>query len=490
MGLLKEFWNSPSLLQPSLQAHYADSISTLNNKLLGALDSLEKCRSRKLLATSQLARVKVLYLTKDLKRIIADLEAWQRRFDPSWYLITLLSASAIDERLQQERSSPSTRRLMKIRESIRSVSEQMNSSDGSIFRPQKFITSERNMIPGTNTSTAYCDNMQVLLDRTSYSPKSDPETTKGHVRDMARMLGYVDPDSFGLLNCIGAVEIPPSDAIDDPTNTQFEFIFQVPVGLHNPRTLRDILLSEQRVSLTKRMKLAKQLARSVMFVHTTGFVHKGIRPETIIVFEEDGTDIGPSYLIGFERLRYALGHTDLMGDLEWQRNLYRHPHRQGLWSEEAFKMQHDIYSLGVCLLEIGLWNSFICKAPGDSDSCPWPDLNIESAISDRISRRGGTKMKEELMAICQDRLASLVGDQYTNLVLSCLCCLDKDSPQNIFDGPGNGVRDEDGIVVGVRYIENVRPEATNKRKIPKGILMVYCRFYKRLMSCLSSWPVN
>lgn len=49
----------------------------------------------------------------------------------------------------------------------------------------------------------------------------------------------------------------------------------------------------------------------------------------------------------------------LYGDLEWERNLYRHPVRQGLWSEEAFIMQHDIYSLGVCLIEIALWQSFI-----------------------------------------------------------------------------------------------------------------------------------
>lgn len=456
--LLKGFWNMPSLLQPSLREHYADSISRLNEKLLGAIDGLEKSHHQKLSSNSSYSKAKALFLTKDLKKVVADLEAWQRRFDPSWYLITLLSASAIDEKLQDERRSPSARRIIQTREIIRNVSTQRSHSDGTIFRPTESISNDREKIPGTNTYTSSYDGRQILLDRTNYAPKANLETTKSNVRDLARMLRNVDPDSFGLLKCVGAVEIPPQDSTGTPQsqNTQFEFIFEIPNGLNSPKTLREILLSRPRISLTKRMKLAKQLARSIMFVHTTGFVHKGIRPETVLIFEEDNTDIGPSFLIGFERIRRAQGQTDLMGDLEWEKNLYRHPYRQGQWSEEAFKMQHDIYSLGVCLLEIALWHSFLVQEPDNTEPHPWDELNIQSAISDRNSRRGGTAIKAELVAITEDRLPSLVGDQYTNLVLACLCCLDTESKHNVFEGPGSAVKDEDGIVVGVRYIENVR----------------------------------
>jgi hypothetical protein len=45
--------------------------------------------------------------------------------------------------------------------------------------------------------------------------------------------------------------------------------------------------------------------------------------------------------------------------MAWDRNVYRHPLRQGDRPAEAYRMQHDIYSLGVCLLEIGLWESFV-----------------------------------------------------------------------------------------------------------------------------------
>jgi len=42
--------------------------------------------------------------------------------------------------------------------------------------------------------------------------------------------------------------------------------------------------------------------------------------------------------------------------------LYRHPERQGppdSMAEAKYNIGHDIYRLGVCLLEIGLWQSFV-----------------------------------------------------------------------------------------------------------------------------------
>lgn len=49
----------------------------------------------------------------------------------------------------------------------------------------------------------------------------------------------------------------------------------------------------------------------------------------------------------------------MAGDMSWDRNVYRHPLRQGNDPVDRYRMQHDIYSLGVCLLEVGLWESFV-----------------------------------------------------------------------------------------------------------------------------------
>jgi hypothetical protein len=134
-------------------------------------------------------------------------------------------------------------------------------------------------------------------------------------------------------------------------------------------------------------------------------------------------------------------------------------------------MQHDIYSLGVCLLEIGLWHSFVQWESDDSQPHPWSDLDIQDAISEKDPRHGGFTTKNKPVTITKDRLPSLVGDNYTRLVLACLCCLDEGSEDDVFGALGNGIRDRDGIMVGIRYIENIKLWFT----IPFNILpqMIY-----------------
>jgi hypothetical protein len=113
-------------------------------------------------------------------------------------------------------------------------------------------------------------------------------------------------------------------------------------------------------------------------VHTVQFVLKNIRPETIIVFRNEHSDIGAPFLAGFEQFRIDDGHTYRAGDDLWQQNLCklpvhssvmmltnslldRHPSRQGTHPQVDYQMQHDIYSLGVVLLEEGgcpgTWNN-------------------------------------------------------------------------------------------------------------------------------------
>jgi hypothetical protein len=181
-------------------------------------------------------------------------------------------------------------------------------------------------------------------------------------------------------------------------------------------------------------------------------VHKNIRPETIIVFTQEGQDLGPSFLIGFEQIRRADSHTNHLGDLNWERNIYRHPVRQGLRLEETFTMQHDIYSLGVCLLELALWHSFVHIENGTTT--PWAELDIARYFGEKDARTRGFFVKHQLVALVKDRLPSLVGDRYTDVVLACLRCLDH-GDDNVFTSHDAGIKDKDGMIVGVRYIENV-----------------------------------
>ena len=211
---------------------------------------------------------------------------------------------------------------------------------------------------------------------------------------LSAALSKVDPETFGLLKCTGvcisvshALHICASRQADvslktaDTKPPTYELVFDVPPGLRHPRSLRTLLgMHESQFALQDRLVVAKSLARSVMYLHTAKFVHKNIRPGTIVVFQDGKSSVGVPFLVGFERFRAIDGVTARQGNQRWEQNLYRHPQRQGVRPEEDYIMQHDIYSLGVCLLEIGLWTSFV------SDRSLSLEAVSENAMPDALLR--------------------------------------------------------------------------------------------------------
>lgn len=122
------------------------------------------------------------------------------------------------------------------------------------------------------------------------------------------------------------------------------------------------LLFKASPSLDAKFRLARELAGGVASVHAASFMHKNIRPEIVLVLHDKSHSLPTDFLVGVERFRTAKSvTTTLTGDMIWHRNLYRHPMRQGRHADEMYQMQHDIYSLGVCLLELGLWHSFVLE---------------------------------------------------------------------------------------------------------------------------------
>ena len=187
-----------------------------------------------------------------------------------------------------------------------------------------------------------------------------------------------------------------------------------------------------------------------MAVHSADFVHKNIRPDTIVVFEGSQKQNVAAYLIGFERSRPSAANTSLTGDMVWGRNLYRHPSRQGIKPEHVYIMQHDVYSLGVCLLETGIWSPLV--VPSGTPK-PGPKLHIEEQIAMKNPLKAAWEIKQLLIDMAQTLLPSLMGLTYTDVVLSCLTCLDSEKT-NMFANEAD-LYDEDGILVGVCFIEKI-----------------------------------
>jgi hypothetical protein len=150
-------------------------------------------------------------------------------------------------------------------------------------------------------------------------------------------------------------------------------------------------------------------------------------------------------------------------------------------------MQHDIYSLGVVLLELGLWTSFITYPPSSptaspsqgpkdqaieedkkkdatnsiTDPNPDPDTAIpppfiDSQLSEKDARKRAVAIKTHLIHLTSEILPARMGNKYTDIVLLCLRCLDKtEKEEEGVGGEFSDVYDEDGIVVGVKYIEKI-----------------------------------
>lgn len=181
--------------------------------------------------------------------------------------------------------------------------------------------------------------------------------------------------------------------------------------------------------------------------------------------------------MGFEQFRREDGGTRLRGDDSWQQNLCktffhfpvipltgslldRHPTRQCTDPKARYQMQHDIYSLGVVLLEIGLWTSFVLYDLEKSSS-PIPNNILGPTELTKFPKILGdaSQVKQRFEDLATNELPARLGRRYSDIVLLCLRCSD-DGTGVDKNGKGFGVNaadwtDEDGLTIGVRYIENV-----------------------------------
>ena len=189
----------------------------------------------------------------------------------------------------------------------------------------------------------------------------------------------------------------------------------------------------------------------VVLLRTTG--RRSGRPREVVL---------SSPVIDGERvvLVASKGGDDL--DPDWYRNLYRHPARQGESPDEAYRMQHDIYSLGVCLLEIDLWESFVdypsdIPVPGEA----FRDLAVmmmqpggTGLGSNRSTRAAGYEAKRYMEDLARTKLLQTMGERYSHVVLFCLTCLDGDNELFGSDA-GQATNDPGGIRLSACFNEIV-----------------------------------
>lgn len=300
--------------------------------------------------------------------------------------------------------------------------------------------------PGTGTVVDYSsgfltrspDSPYTLLE---YHPYRGADHER-HVVLLGAMLRHADPHAMHILRSTGATMLRLS-----PDEKGLELCLEVPDGYRGtaqqPRTLRALLVETARSGrgprhpLEHRLRLIKNVARAIAYLHSAQFVHKNIRPETILVLppdpdpEHEGSSavasgfphaLGDAFLVGFETLRGVDFDSSMLGDTDMAASMYRHRSRWGPRPETVFTMLHDVYSLGVIMVEVGCWRSLRVLDTHGQLSLFHPCI---AGKEGKLRPQGAAKLHERLLFIAEAELPVFMGSGYAQVAIDCLKCVEE-----------------------------------------------------------------
>ncbi|KAL9102753.1 MAG: hypothetical protein Q9187_009086, partial [Circinaria calcarea] len=241
---------------------------------------------------------------------------------------------------------------------------------------------------------------------------------KGRVDALAKLLQQPKEQVFRIPRCVGWKYIISQKST--------AFVFENPSPQCSKSTsLKDIIASNnEKPSLESKFELAYGLARGISQLHMVRWLHESFCSDNILFFPHNqptahhGTriDYSQPWILGFDLSRpegeLSLGPTELYPE----RDVYRHPERQGEVRMQFTKL-HDIYALGVVLLEIGLWA---------------PAISLQSNRFATVKKP--KSIQDQLIKHAEKRLSSHLGTKYRDLVLKCLTgdfCVTNDTREDL-----------------------------------------------------------
>ncbi|MDI1491409.1 MAG: hypothetical protein OHK93_002618 [Ramalina farinacea] len=419
-----------------------DQIDHLKAGVVAVDQHLDKCFDER----GVLKRSKFLWSgERKLKASMNELDQWQRSF---WHTISLV------EMRKRVLPDPSLLTSDKFQTSAQ--------ANGQLSQSTEPFSHAR--IAKGQISDMGLREIDVLIE-----PKRTVTSGVNEIKEIASYLSRLPARSTGILRCLGYRSEP-----------QLELIFELPQGFTQLRTLDRLILDHmnsgdsRQESLDYRFSLACDIAEAVLSVHTSGRVHKNIRPDTILIIETqiEGSNFRKPYLTDWTMLRKTESPSTMVGEDDWLKDLYRHPRRHGLQPEQRYNMGHDIYSLGVNLLTVGLWEPLVNSLEGvrfpcekyantavrlgliqPEDLLPLKRPQGEDRESD-IKRLVWTltrplTIQRTLQGLAEHELPSRMGLQFTRIVTSCLSC-----PEGGF-GDVKIFEENNKQAIGVNFTEKV-----------------------------------
>ncbi|KAF3010959.1 hypothetical protein E8E13_010419 [Curvularia kusanoi] len=232
---------------------------------------------------------------------------------------------------------------------------------------------------------------------------------------------------LATLRCLGYFE--------DPGQPRFGLVFELPTSTYSgpsdahktteelrPVTLLSVLQTGSKSlnnsnsatpPLEDRFRLAYSLAATFSKIHGEDFVHKDLNSSNILVFRKNRRQSANTRALQYTLRSPVVCSFDLFSDYDIEAtstmstlNIYRHPEDPKFTGsrEDYHGPQFDLYSLGLVLLEIGLWQ-------------PLADLwKPKYTLFD---------FKQRVEDVYIRRLASKCGTVYMQVVRDCFWAIDR-----------------------------------------------------------------
>lgn len=207
------------------------------------------------------------------------------------------------------------------------------------------------------------DSKPYLFEAKPFDPHISPETKKllsARLQRLVMLLSKPKAQGFHTPQAVGCIH--------DPSSNCWWMVFKVAATA--PISLHDMLSSKTKTkpALEDRYKLASNLCSTMFELYSSSWLHKGLRSANVLFDSADAT-LGSIMVCGFDFARQESEMSSVntaASSKDVQAAMYRHPRYQGA---ERYRIEYDLYSLGLVLVEIALWvplSSFLLARVADS----------------------------------------------------------------------------------------------------------------------------
>ncbi|OBT53787.1 hypothetical protein VE04_06860 [Pseudogymnoascus sp. 24MN13] len=450
-----------------------DQVMSLLQTLKSCNDTLRECLPpEQQQATDRLVNMKALALSNsssDLNGIGA-------------------AASAVEDELHRQLTQAMMIKARRVDDSSRRVTDkelqsvELESSAFSFERPDitaSAVMPSRFLVQRVADSSNQMPSM--ILEWVNF-PDSLPEDDLDLLRERIALLCL-------LLQTAGHPyfpALPLCSGFFQQSRVSFALIYQLPsfaTPPRPPRSLYSILprnkysVEEEKhgsrghrlPSLEQRYRLAVAVADGVLSLLSVEWMHKTITSHNVVLYDVSGQlDLASPQLLGFglaRRERSGERTIDLRDRSRSPGRFWQHPELRAAGEEHRrFEQRFDIFSLGVVLFEIGMWQ----------------DAHFHSSAGSSGSTGGGGvgDFRRRLLHVCAREMAHRMGEAYKTAVMACL-----DGDEIWTSGWGSVQsleRDEDDDMQDVDELQDgERPNLAE---------LFYSHVYKILYACCQRGP--